>query len=575
MIGLRLVSIFIVASILCHAHGGLKEWSKGLLGQWHYKTRVQDRPKPEQFAQIVSDEPGASLNVSSTIFANGDTVVVTWSGISNPSQKDWVAAYSPIDAEVHSYLDWQYVSTSSSWSAGTGSVSFRLINTRRPYVFRYVRDGILYSVAATSPIVAPANVNEPTQGHIALTGDNTQMRVMWVSADPASVPTVRFGLSATGLTQSAIGSSHTYQASDMCHFPATLEGPLNFINPGYMHDVLLTGLTPDTDYFYQYGNDLHGFSSVASFHTAPAVGPFDRPFKFVAYGDMGEEKTPGAVGTTHRVRERLNETDLILHVGDLSYAWGVGFVWETFFDLIQPAASTKPYMINIGNHEYDHVSGGQNDPSGAPGNGFQPSWGNYGGDSFGECAVPPYHRFHMPDNGNSVFWYSFDYLNTHFIMISTEHNFTAGAPLYEWLQQDLASVDRKQTPWIVLGGHRPMYCSENYDGDYKVAEGMQAAFEDLLFKYQVDLAIWGHYHSYERTCAVYKNQCLDGGVVHVVAGMAGASLDSATYKTVPWSVYHDQAFGYTMVTVHNTTALQFQYFHNDDNKVYDEFWLSK
>ena len=52
-------------------------------------------------------------------------------------------------------------------------------------------------------------------------------------------------------------------------------------------------------------------------------------------------------------------------------------------------------MISIGNHgwfidnmarslkhvdvylEYDHTTGGQNDPSGAPGEGFHPTWGDY------------------------------------------------------------------------------------------------------------------------------------------------------------------------------------------------------
>ena len=102
-------------------------------------------------------------------------------------------------------------------------------------------------------------------------------------------------------------------------------------------------------------------------------------------------------------------------------------------------------MITIGNHEYDHLEGklyifykisfnyffilkhfiflgGEHDPSGA-GNGYHPSWGNFGNDSGkkniykikfifdlgGECGVPMYNRFHMVDNGNSIFWYSFDY----------------------------------------------------------------------------------------------------------------------------------------------------------------------
>lgn len=72
---------------------------------------------------------------------------------------------------------------------------------------------------------------------------------------------------------------------------------------------------------------------------------------------------------------------------------------------IQPYATLVPYMVGIGNHEQDHESGGSKDPSGAPGNGYHPKWGNYGKDSGGECGVPMFYRFHMPDNGNSVWWY--------------------------------------------------------------------------------------------------------------------------------------------------------------------------
>jgi len=79
--------------------------------------------------------------------------------------------------------------------------------------------------------------------------------------------------------------------------------------------------------------------------------------------------------------------------------------WEQYQALIEPIASRTPYMVSIGNHEYCYLTGGENDPSGAPGNGFHPIWGNYGNDSGGECGVPMFYRYHMPDNGNSLFWY--------------------------------------------------------------------------------------------------------------------------------------------------------------------------
>lgn len=47
----------------------------------------------------------------------------------------------------------------------------------------------------------------------------------------------------------------------------------------------------------------------------------------------------------------------------------------------------------------------------------------------------------------------------HFIMMSTEHDFSPESPQYTWLEKDLKSVDRTKTPWIIIGGHRAMYCS--------------------------------------------------------------------------------------------------------------------
>ena len=45
-------------------------------------------------------------------------------------------------------------------------------------------------------------------------------------------------------------------------------------------------------------------------------------------------------------------------------------------------------------------------------------------------------------------------------MMSTEHDYREGSRQYKWLENDLKNVDRKKTPWVVLGGHRPMYTSQ-------------------------------------------------------------------------------------------------------------------
>lgn len=248
-----------------------------------------------------------------------------------------------------------------------------------------------------------------------------------------------------------------------------------------------------------------------------------------------------------------------------------------------PIASARPYMVSIGNHEYDYTVKGTNDPSLPPGpasNGFHPVWGNYGTDSGGECGVPAYYRFTAPQSAgsNAIFWYSFGYGSTFIIQMSSEHDFTTNSTQFNWLESTLRSVNRKVYPWVIVTTHRPMYTSENYAGDYEVSVYMQQYLESLFLQYRVDLVLAGHYHSYERTCAVRKGVCVSGGtdfgIVHVVIGMAGMSLDAASYMKKDWSVFHDQVFGYTIIES-NSTQLAMFYHHNANDELADKFVLQK
>ena len=162
----------------------------------------------------------------------------------------------------------------------------------------------------------------------------------------------------------------------MCEGKAIIWGPQNFIDPGFMHTILLTNLQPSTTYFYRVGSDEDGWSSVLSFTNKPADA--DSEVSVIAYGDMGlAPVAPGARSTIDRVRARVLSTNItcLLHIGDISYARGIGALWDAFMTQIEPTASRVPYMVSIGNHEYDHLTGGEKDPSGAPGpGGFRPAW---------------------------------------------------------------------------------------------------------------------------------------------------------------------------------------------------------
>ena len=129
-----------------------------------------------------------------------------------------------------------------------------------------------------------------------------------------------------------------------------------------------------------------------------------------------------------------------------------------------------------------------------------------------KCRVP--YNAYFPfasQNPSSSFpqrepWYDYTYGNVHTIVFSTEHDFSKGSSQYEWLETTLKSVDRSVTPWLMIAGHRPMYV----DTGWHVADvPLRAALEAMFQKYKVDVAIWGHNHSYQRSCSVNNMTCVD------------------------------------------------------------------
>lgn len=511
------------------------------------------------------------LRISPEVVTNGDTVGVAWRGVKKPTRHDWIGFYCPRNAKFNHYLDFYNVKEIKAGykSINTnGKFSVQVYNLRSTCEFRYysVYRESLILVARSNELKFTGGTEAALYGHLALTGHNSEMRVMWISGHNVT-PVVRYGYSNDVLKFRVVGTSRTYTSNDMCGPPAAVLE--HFVNAGFTHDVLLTKLKPNTRYYYQFGAGS-SWSKVHSFETPLLIGNRD-PFKFITYGDMGIYAPAAPEIASLVLKEVKNGAKLVLHQGDLSYAGGYAYLWDQWLSLIEPISARVPYMIGIGNHDQSHLIGGNKDPSNVEGNGFHPSWGNYLDDSGGECGVPAYYRFHMPDSGNAVWWYSFDYGMVHFVMISTEHNFIAGSKQYQWLENDLALVDRSITPWIILAGHRPMYCSGNYPSDYQVSLYMQQALEDLFHKYKVNLGLYGHYHSYERTCKVYKQKCSGDGMVHIVVGTGGVSLDKSPSMDLDWSeYYYTLTNGYGRVTVASDSELIWEYISVDDGSVVDK-----
>ncbi|GAB9468692.1 Inactive purple acid phosphatase 9 [Globisporangium polare] len=546
-----------------------------------------------------------SLSVSKNVVSQYDKVSVSYQmHAGSPTAKDWIGVFCVDDERIglpdSEYIDWKWTSGSR-----TGTLEFgQLVNMRCAWQFRFftqVRDATYMRVGDSNWVQFTKGPNEPLHVHVSMTGNEpSEMRVMWVSAS-VQHPRVWYGSRADALTRTAEATHTTYQASDMCHAPATTVAAQYFRDPGVIYSAVLVSLEPEHTYFYQVGDGSSERSQVFKLKTPPAPGSQSKPISFFVYGDLGDwnikatgPKPEGRTATTiELMREDMDDPNnnyvAVMHDGDISYAMGRTYLWDQFGAMVQPVASEIPYMVGIGNHEYDHTSGGEKDPSGAPGNGFHPREGNYGDEAKGECGVPFNKRFIMPANGNQVFWWSVEYGLTHHTQISSEHDYTPSSVMYKWLVNDLKSVDRSKTPWLFLHLHRPMYCSEDYPGDYNVSLFIRHHLEPLLAEYKVDAVFSGHYHAFERTCPVFKEVCRsepihdsvgrDTGLekakapVHIMVGSGGADVDNTGYYNVDWQRAAQMEYGYGRMHVHNATHAQFEFLRNKDCKVADAAWL--
>ncbi|CAE7714124.1 PAP9, partial [Symbiodinium microadriaticum] len=165
--------------------------------------------------------------------------------------------------------------------------------------------------------------------------------------------------------------------------------------------------------------------------------------------------------------------------------------------------------------------------------------------------------------------WSYDIGLIHFVGMSTEHDYTVGSEQYIWIDEDLASVNRTKTPWIIFGGHRAMYLNSNYvDGvtsDGVVMDNLIANVEPLIWKYRVNLAFWGHNHVVQRQATV-----------HMVIGTAGAKFTVNYVEPYPdWCEMVFYRYGYARVQATSASRLEWEWVSALDDVVYDRMIIDQ
>lgn len=144
----------------------------------------------------------------------------------------------------------------------------------------------------------------PQQLHLALTGKASEMRITWVTKAVVTQPIVVYGPGAMNLYSFATTSTY-----DKGTFIPWI---------GWVHTAIMTGLSPDTTYYYQVGASGSPFSDMHSFKTQP-FSP--KPVTIALFGDMGTVM-PFGFETSFQIYQdnHITPFDLVVHVRPLSAA---------------------------------------------------------------------------------------------------------------------------------------------------------------------------------------------------------------------------------------------------------------
>ncbi|QHV94814.1 purple acid phosphatase family protein [Spirosoma endbachense] len=431
-----------------------------------------------------------------------------------------------------------------------------------------------------------------TRGPYLQLGTQTAATIRW-RTDVPIIGQVTYGLSTTSLTGVA---SETASSTE--------------------HEIRLTGLTPDTQYFYSVGTTTLVVPGAADsyFLTAPP-GTTKRKIRIATFGDCGNNIVDN---NQTKVRDGFlsfrgsTPTDLLMLTGDNSYDGDDSQYQTNFFEPYQVTTLLKNSMIYAitGNHDYNN-----NTTLAANHN------------------IPYFSIFNLPTNAEAggvasgtEEWYSFDYGPIHFVMLDGYgtrnvngmdirfYSDTINHPQSIWLKQDLAATTKK---WKIVYLHFPPYSQGSHNSETESdLIAVRQRINPILERFGVDLVMLGHSHVYERSYPIHDqtgpmsdftnnpsayrypednssgrydgsaNSCLykntsekkKQGTVYVVSGSAGALEHNASLGNHPVMVSTQKLIGGSFFMEVEDNRLDAKFLENKSPSSYtitDQFTIMK
>jgi len=278
-------------------------------------------------------------------------------------------------------------------------------------------------------------------------------------------------------------------------------------------------------------------------------------FNFAAAGDWG--CTSHTTDTVNNILDKSPE--LVLGLGDYAYYGRNANCW---FDDIRPIDNIM--KIAIGNHDVKGTKLTQ----------------------------------YMEHFGLTSQYYSFDYQNVHFTVMSDYVPDEIGSEQYIFVQNDLAKAAADPNiDWIVIVHHDQQYASTAHTLLSR-ANKWKEAYHPLFEQYNVDLVLQGHQHNYQRTYPVKYNSDKPvnpiitdrntntynnpEGQIFLTVGTGGVNLQNLKENKAPYLITtQDKEFGFLNVDVTNnnndgtTTLVGTFHSNNAGGEMTDQFTITK
>jgi len=291
----------------------------------------------------------------------------------------------------------------------------------------------------------------------------------------------------------------------------TQSGSVEDIGGKKWHTVKLTGLTPNTEYYYKCISGTEE-SEICSFRTPPASPLPNQHLRFILLGDSRTDivkTTEIANAARDKAIEMYgpdiqNQINLVVHVGDIVSSGGtIGLYEDEYFKPFACLSRNIPFMVSIGNHENESA--------------YYYSYMKY--DDVSDYTGILAEKF-----------YSFYYLNNQFIFINGNSIYTNGLQTL-WIQQKLTqSNSNPDVKMAFCFTHEPGHSEIWPDGNTSY---IQNDVISTLQQYdKVQLLAYGHSHCYERG-TIESRVGSEGDFYVMLTGGAGSALDR-------WGMYPNQ-----------------------------------